>query len=36
MLNLPEMQNNSRQALFNEHHTFEQSIDTFENFETDV
>lgn len=36
MLNLTEMQNNYIQVLFNEHYTFEQCIDTFENFETNI
>lgn len=35
-LNLPEMQNNYIQILFNEHYTSEQSIDTSENFETSM
>lgn len=30
------MRNNYIQVLFNEHYTFEQSINTFENFETNI
>ena len=36
MLSLPEMQNNYIQVLFSEHYTFEQSIDTFDNFENAI
>lgn len=34
MLSLTGIENNYTQVLFNEHYTFEQSVDTSENFET--
>lgn len=34
MLSLTGIQNNYTQVLFNEHYTFKQFVDIFENFET--